>query len=286
MKLKIGNMNRMVVERQSDLGYILKLEDEEVLLHHNDTAGVEVQIGSTVNAFLFYDHKGRVAATLQVPYITSVDCDFVKVVDVVGHGCYLDIGIRRDVLLSADDLPIDKSLWPQVGDEIYAYLKIDRDKALLIEMASKEDYIDIKVEAEPSLYGKKIQVRPIFVGAEGINVISTEGYLGFIHRTEYRDEPRLGQLVEARVIFVKDDGELNLSLIPQKEIALQDDAELIYAYLEEHEGVLHLTDKSTPEEINEKFNMSKAAFKRAVGHLLKDKKIEQDLDKREIRLKK
>ena len=285
MTLRYGNMNRLIVKRKTDLGYVLAKEEDEVFLHTNGWAGRTLEVDEEVNAFLYFDHEGRVAASLDIPYITTTDCDFVKVIGVDDFGVFVDIGIRRDVLLSSDDLPLNKKLWPQVDDEVYAYLKVDRNKALLIKLAAKEDFMDIKVDADQSLFGKQIDVRPFRIGREGINVISPEGYLGFIHHTAYREEPRLGGLIKARVTFVKDDGEINLSLIPQKEILITKDAERIVQYLSEHDGVMTLTDRSTPDEIRHIFNMSKSAFKRAMGHLLKEKKIEQDLEKGLTRLK-
>ena len=78
-------------------------------------------------------------------------------------------------------------------------------------------------------------------------------------------EPRLGQDVQVRIIDVKDDGSLNASLLPRKHERLSDDAEKIFAYLQDVGGKMPFGDKSAPEEIQEMFDMSKAAFKRALG---------------------
>lgn len=276
--MKIGHINKFKVERKTNLGYILKDQDIEVFLHQNDCGGREPEIGSEVSAFVYFDHQGRVAATLDKPLITTVDCDFVKVVDVMPYGVFVDIGIRKDILLSADDLPLNKALWPKPGDEVYAYLKLQKKRALLIDLATREDFLDIKVPADPSVFGQKLNVRVIKIGAEGVNVISTEGYLGFIHHTEYREEPRLGALIEARVTYVRPDGEINLSLLPRKEMAMVEDQETIYQFLKQNDGVLPICDKSSPEEINALLNMSKASFKRALGGLLKKRLVKQDLE--------
>ena len=88
-------------------------------------------------------------------------------------------------------------------------------------------------------------------------------------------EPRLGQDVTVRIIDVKEDGSLNGSLLPRKHERLGEDAEKIFAYLESVGGKMPFGDKSTPEEIQEMFGMSKGAFKRALGTLMKAKKIKQ-----------
>ena len=137
-----------------------------------------------------------------------------KVVDVQDFGVF-DIGIRKDILLSKDELPFDKKLWPQVGD-IHGYLENNNNKALLFTLATYDDFFEIKNNAPISIYGKKLEVFVYRVGKEGVNVISEENYLGFIHHSEYKKTPRLGEKLKARVIKVKTDGEINLSLVPQK----------------------------------------------------------------------
>lgn len=75
---------------------------------------------------------------------------------------------------------------------------------------------------------------------------------------------------------MKDDGTINISLLPRKEEGMEDDAAVIYAYMEERGGAMPFWDKSHPEDIKERFNMSKAAFKRALGKLMKEEKVYQE----------
>ncbi|QVK18601.1 hypothetical protein KHQ81_02470 [Mycoplasmatota bacterium] len=285
--MEAGKMTQFTVERETDIGYILSdgHKENEIFLHYNDCDGRNLQDGEVVDAFLYFDHKNRIAATLQKPKITVFDCDWVEVVDVVYFGVYVNIGIRKDILLSSDDLPLDANLWPQIGDLLYANLYNDNDKGLLLELASKDDFLEIKVNAPSEIYGNKIQARVFNLGKHGVNVITNEGYLGFIHHSEYKEEPRLGGLVEGRIINVKANGEINLSLIPQKEIAINDDTELIMDYLNSNSGNMPLGDASSPDEIKSLLGISKSAFKRAMGKLIKDNKIIQNQEKKITSLK-
>lgn len=284
--MEAGKMINLTVDRVSDIGYILSNgnKEEEVLLHFNECNGKELNVDENVDVFIFFDHKKRLAATLHVPIITVFDCDWVEVVDVVNFGVFVNIGIRKDILLSSDDLPLNKALWPITGDKIFAYLVNDNDKGLLIKLATRNDFLDIFQEAPKDIYGTKIDVRVIKIGSEGINVVSEEGYLGFIHNTEYKEEPRLGSLINARVINVKINHEINLSLIPQKELAIVDDTDTILDYLNTHNGKMPLCDISSPEEIKSLLDISKSAFKRAMGKLLKEKLIRQDLTEKTTNL--
>ncbi len=285
--MEAGKMSQLTVIRESDIGYILGNgnKEEEILLHYNDCAGKKLDVGDKPKVFLYFDHKKRLAATLLVPKITVFDCDWVEVVDVARFGVFVDIGIRKDILLSSDDLPLNTELWPQKGDLVYAYLYNDNDKGLLIKLATRDDFLDIKQPAPKDLYGKKITARVVKLGSEGINVYSEEGYLGFIHHSEYKKEPRMGGMITGRVIDVKNNGEINLSLIPQKEIAISDDTEVILNYLNSHLGKMPLGDASSPEEIKALLNISKSAFKRAMGKLMKENKISQNQDKKITSLK-
>ncbi len=103
-----------------------------------------------------------------------------------------------------------------------------------------------------------------------------ENYRIFVHNTEQEKEPRLGQEVDVRVVEVHDDGTMNGSMLPRVEERLSGDSEVIFNYLQNLGGKMPFTDKSTPEEIQEMFNMSKGAFKRALGRLMKERKITQE----------
>ncbi|MFS8631528.1 MAG: hypothetical protein LOD92_10375 [Bacillales bacterium] len=84
-----------------------------------------------------------------------------------------------------------------------------------------------------------------------------------------------GETVSARVIEVKEDGTLNLSLKPLKHKRIDQDSETILRYLLDAGGEMDYSDRSNPEEIQAAFQMSKAAFKRALGRLMKENKVKQ-----------
>ncbi|MEG0260978.1 MAG: DNA-binding protein, partial [Lysinibacillus sp.] len=126
------------------------------------------------------------------------------------------------------------------------------------------------------MHNKNIVARPYRLLPVGSFLIGVEApYRIFVHETEMPAEPRLGQDVEVRIIDVKDDGTMNGSLLPRKHERITGDAEKILNYLQDVGGKMPFGDKSSPEEIQEMFNMSKASFKRALGTLLKARKIKQ-----------
>jgi len=265
-----GNYHDMEVIRQTPLGYILELKHEEYFLHQAEVVGT-VEIGQTVKAFLYYDSNKRLTATLQKPKITIDQFDWVKVVSVRKNlGVFVDIGINKEILIPPSDLPIFEALWPQENDFIYCCLKESLSNYLFAKIAKPNDFEIKKQEAPETLKGKKIKATVIRTGKIGTNIITEEGYMGFIHESERREEPRLGEVIEGRVVRVKENGEINVSLVPQKELVMSEDSQIILGYLKGRRGSMPFSDKSEPETIRHTFKMSKASFKRALGKLMKE----------------
>ena len=122
--------------------------------------------------------------------------------------------------------------------------------------------------------GDKLHGSVYNITEKGVFMFSDERYIVFIDHKEVTKRPRVGEEIECRVTFVREDGRLNASLRPQKENARLYDADMILAELNKRDGAMPYSDKTSSEVIKEKFNLSKAAFKRALGHLLKKGEIE------------
>ena len=247
---------------------MLKSEHDEVFLHFNESLHQTLNPGDLVDAFLYLDHKGRVAATLKQPYLSVDNPNFLVVKDIVHElGVFLDMGISKDLLLSKDDLPYDYDLWPSIGDEIYVVLYIKGK--MVAKLAGKSDII---LEPEDALKVKdELEAYVQNIGKNGLNLLSKNGHLLFVHQSMYQGSYRLGQKVLVTVTFISEKG-INGSLIEQKEVKLFEDANVILSYLIRN-GDLNLDSNSSPEAIKEIFDMSKKAFKRAIGHLYKERKI-------------
>src|SRR5690554_3245251 len=179
MSIKIGETQQLVVDRKTDIGYMLTSEQDEVFLHFNESLHQTLNPGDLVDAFLYLDHKGRVAATLKIPFISVERPAFLEVKDVVSSlGVFLDMGISKDVLLSKDDLPFDYDLWPMVGDMIYVVLHIKGK--MVAKLASKSDIIlkleeTLNVKDEFDCYVQNI-------GKNGLNLLSNKRNLVFVYR--------------------------------------------------------------------------------------------------------
>lgn len=275
MHLPLGTIQTMTVLRKIETGYVLVNDGVEALLHHNETS-ISLDENEEVNVFLYNDKKGNLTATTLLPSITISDYDWAEVVEVVPKlGAFVHIGIAKEMLVSNDHLPKFRSIWPKQGDKLYVKLGLDYRDRLIAIPANGSVIAELYKQAPGDLLNKTISGRVYFSSREGTEIVTDEGYRGFIHHTERKNEPRLGELVTGRVIDVKEDGTFNMSLRPVKKESIPLDAEDILQHLEGNGGIIPFSDKSDPEDIRETFNMSKAAFKRALGKLMKEGKIEQ-----------
>ncbi len=272
MSLKVGMINTLEVEKETDIAFTLTDGYEEVFLHKRQ-ATRQLEDKEKIEVFLYYDNQKRITATMNIPFIDAVNPAFLEVVDVNPRlGVFLNMGIQKDLLLSRDDLPFKKSQWPQKGDLILARIKVSKNQisAKVINRYDMHKYIQPEVELEKDqTYSAIVQ----FFAEEGTVLSTKEGHLIFVYHKHIRKEYRLGQQVEVKIIHVKPNYQYNGTLIQQKELMIDDDALLILDYLEKQDGLMNITDKSDPDLILRTFNMSKSAFKRALGNLYRTKQV-------------
>ena len=156
-------------------------------------------------------------------------------------------------------------------------LRIDKKDRLWGELASADILQAVRIPAKPDMKNKQVKATVYRLKMVGTLVITPEYNFGFIHPDERQREPRLGEEVDARVIGVREDGVLNLSLRPRAYEAISDDAAMLLTLLQRSSThSLPFTDKSDPKQIKKYFGMSKSQFKRAVGNLYKQRKITQN----------
>jgi predicted RNA-binding protein (virulence factor B family) len=272
----VGQVANLTVARKAPFGFFLTDGHEDVLLHINETDH-EYEEGESLDVFLYPDSQGRIAATTVIPTVLAGKYNWVKVTDIKpGIGVFLDIGIQKDLLLGEEDLPAHKSVWPALGDMLYITLRVNRNYRLYARLASDQVIHSISVKATRKDFNKNVQGHIYRTAKVGSWVYTIEGFKGFIHESQRLTEPRLGEKVEGRIIDVKEDGTINVSLLARKEDALERDAKMVYDYLVSRNGAMPFNDKSMPEDIQERFQLSKGAFKRALGKLLKEGKIYQE----------
>ncbi|MFB5196197.1 S1 RNA-binding domain-containing protein [Neobacillus sp. KR4-4] len=272
----IGQTTTLTVARKASFGYFLTDGNEDVLLHFNQ-AHQEFEENDQVEVFLYVDSEGRISASTNIPDIAIGHYAWVKVTDSNPRiGVFLNIGLPKDILLGIDDLPVHKSVWPKPGDLVYITLKLSSNYLLYAKLATDPVIESISVKATRANFNKNVQGHIYRTAKVGSWIYTIEGFKGFIHESQRQQEPRIGEKVEGRIIDVKEDGTINVSLLARKEETQDVDAERIYEYLMSRNGAMPYNDKSMPEDIKDRFNLSKGAFKRALGKLMKEGRVYQE----------
>ncbi len=277
MKLQAGTFVILKVARETEFGFFLTDGENDVLLHISELNGKKVKIDDEIKVFLYHDHVNRISATLDEPILTLGEEGWLEVKDINQKlGIFLDNGISKQILLPRSELPTESEYWPALNDQVFVKLGTDKTGRVLAELGSIDSLEKISTQADNQLLNKILTGYVYLITREGwLLFIPQEKLLGFIHRTQSFKNLRLGEKVTARVTYVREDGRINLTFKQAKEKARIEDADRILNYLKERGGSMPYDDATSPQIILEKFQLSKAAFKRAIGKLLKEGKIEQ-----------
>ncbi len=237
-----------------------------------------LKLGGFVTGFAYENEDHKLQITKNVP---TAQKDVYGWGTVVANrhdlGVFVAIGLpNKDIVVSLDDLPTITSLWPQKGDRLMIAIKEDSKGRLWGEIAQQNIINAVSRRAPQEMKSKQIKATVYRNKMAGTLVLTEDYYLGFIHPSQRDDEPRLGELVNARVIGVRDDGTLYLSLKPLAYKTMNEDATFLLLQLQRRsDHFLPFNDKSNPEAIKRQFGFSKSQFKRALGHLYKERLIEQ-----------
>jgi len=273
--MRLGYMQTLVAVKKTDFGLFLtdidKKDDknralgDEVLLPKNQVTE-DMRVGSEIEVFLYKDSEDRMIATRLVPYIKIGEIKKLKVKEVNKIGAFLDWGLPKDLLL-----PFKEQIYDiKSGDEILVTVYIDLSDRLC---ATMDLYSRLSLlppyQKDDMVKGTVYQVHEQF----GAYVAVDNKYSALVPKKELHRELKPGDEIEARVLEVKEDGKLDLSLRQKAYVQMDADSALILDKLKQAGGSLPYQDKSSADEIKEEFNLSKAAFKRAIGRLYKERVI-------------
>ncbi|MEG0379495.1 MAG: S1-like domain-containing RNA-binding protein [Eubacterium sp.] len=274
--IEIGKIQTLSIDRMASIGVYLVAEDvqdkskDSVLLPQKEVPE-KAKPGDDISVFVYRDSQDRLIATTRKPKITLGEFVPLKVVDITKVGAFVDWGLERDLLLpySEQILKVHK------GRDYLVNLYIDKSNRLCATMKiypllksgapyKKDDWVE----------GYIYQINPelgAFVAVDNL-------YHGMVTQNDLSEDYHCGDKISARVTEVRHDGKLVLSPNKKAYKEIPKDDLLLLKKLNEKQGALHYNDKKNPKIIKKELGMSKSSFKRAVGKLLKEKKIKQTPD--------
>lgn len=268
---QLGRKQELVVVKTVDFGVYLGEDqnagmDERVLLPKKQVPE-NCNIGDKIEVFLYKDSRDRLIATVNIPKLMVGEVGFLKVSQVTKIGAFLDWGLEKDILLPYKE----QTRKVREGEEVLAALYVDKSSRLAATMNVYE-YLrkDSEYKKDDIVTGMIYQTSDNF----GVFVAVDNIYSALIPKKEVVGELRIGDTVQARVTGVKPDGKLDLSIREKAYLQIEKDAVKILQIIDSFDGVLPFTDRANPEVIKRETQMSKNEFKRAIGNLLKNGKIE------------
>ncbi|MCK8624076.1 CvfB family protein [Apilactobacillus xinyiensis] len=273
----LGKIVSGKVTDENDKRYFVQIEGETFFLDKKEIVK-PLKLGSNFKGFAYENEDHKMQITRNAPKSQQDHYAFGTIVNSkFGLGVFVDIGLpNKDIAVSLDDLPTIKSLWPQRGDKVMIALKIDNKNRIWGELADEDVFKAISIPGNKNMMNFNLKATAFRLKLAGTKVLTDDYRIGFIHPSERELEPRLGERLSVRVIGVHPDGTLNLSMRPRAYEAISDDAKMLMAVLKNAEDfTIPYNDKSNPDDIKKFFGISKGQFKRAIGHLLKNRLIAQ-----------
>lgn len=266
---RLGEKQNLTVVKMVEFGVYLaesqNSQDRVLLPRKQVPEGTKLH--DTLEVFLYKDSKDRLIATTNSPALTLGQFAVLKVSQTGKIGAFLDWGLEKDLFL-----PYKEQLARvKEGDEVLVTLYIDKSSRLCASMRGIYHLLETGApyQKDDVVTGRVYEFSDNF----GAFVAVDDRYSALIPAHEDHTKLHIGQIIEAKVTNVKPDGKLDLTLRDRAYLQMDKDAERVLAIIDEYAGVLPFTDKASPEIIMRETQLSKAAFKRAVGRLYKERKI-------------
>ena len=274
--IRLGERQTLKFLKKMDFGiYVGENEEEKVLLPRKQVPE-EIELGDEIDVFIYRDSSDRLIATTRQPLINLGNMAVLTVTSIGNIGAFMDWGLEKDLFLPFKE----QTERVTTGKSYLVYLYIDKSNRLAATMKVHK-YLTCaeKYQKDDMVSGIVYEINSEI----GAFVAVDNEFYGLIPKKEIHGKISVGDVVEARATEVREDGKLNLSANKKAYLQMDEDSEKVLKVIEEYDGILPYNDKASPEVISRDFGLSKNAFKRAVGHLYKEGKI--DIGEKSIKIK-
>ncbi len=265
--IKLGDYNRMTVVKQVDFGIYLDGGDEGEVLMPARYVPEGCKPGDELDVFVYLDNEERLVATTQTPLAKVGDFAFLKVSWVNEYGAFLDWGLMKDLFC-----PFREQKMKMEKDKGYiVHVHLDKESYRIVASAKVEHYFDPSFP--PYQHGDEVDLLVWQKTDLGFKVIVDNRFPGLVYKNQVFRDIRTGDRLTGYIDIVREDGKIDVMLQPTGRQMTMNLSDVLLDYLESHDGVCPLTDKSPAEDIYSMFNVSKKNYKKAVGDLYKRRLI-------------
>ena len=278
--MRTGEIQTLKVGRISDYGVYLTDEEQNEVLLPNRFTRLDMKEGDEVRVFVYHDSEDRLVASTETPLITAGHVAALKVVDKSIHGAFLDWGLSGKHLF----LPNRNQQGAVVAGQLtVVYMYIDERTGRCVATNKIKPFITNEDPLTVSV-GDEVDILIAFETPIGYRAVIDNRHWGMLYKNQLFRPVRVGDKYRGWVRKITEDMRIDLSLQQTGLAEVETSVVRLEALLKEHGGVLGVNDKSDPQEVARVTSMSKKVFKRALGMLLKQGRIEQT--ENGIRLKK
>ncbi|MHC5361648.1 CvfB family protein [Myroides sp. LJL110] len=265
--IKIGDDNTLTIARHTSVGLYLTDGQTDVLLP-NKYVPKKYEIGDQIVVFVYLDHEERLVATTLEPYIYINEFALLKVNYINQYGAFMDMGLEKDLFV-----PFREQARPMKEKNRYLiHMYLDQKTNRLVGSSKLNQFLDNK-DIDLTI-GQEVELVVSHITELGINVIINEKYKGLMYQNQVYEDLRTGDRILGYIKTIREDGKIDVTRTKVGLEGILDSAEVILRELDKNNGFLGLNDTSHPQDIKTVLNMSKKAFKKAIGNLYKQKKID------------
>lgn len=264
---ELGKFNTLTASRVTPNGvYLVDDEQQEVLLPKKYIPA-DLRLQDNITVFLFKDSEDRLTATTVTPKILLNEYAALQVKDVAPFGAFMDWGLEKDLLVplrEQNDAMI-------IGSTHVVYLYHDKQTDRLVASTRLNRFLDLEnISVEE---GEEVDLLVIDYSDQGVNVVINSIHRGLIFKTDLFQQLKIGDQLKGYIKNIRPDKKIDIILRKAGYEGIEPGLQKILDLLKIKNGFLGLNDKSDPEEIKNLFGMSKKTFKKAIGSLYKQKKI-------------
>ena len=262
-ELKLGDYNRMTVVKEVDFGMYLDGGEEGEILLPTRYVPEGCRIGDELNVFLYLDNEERPVATTQKPLAKVGDFAYLEVSWVNEYGAFLNWGLMKDLFCPFRE----QKMRMEIGNKYIVYVTIDDESYRMMASAKVEHFLS--KERVPYNNGDEVDLLIWQKTDLGFKVIIDNAFAGLIYEDQIFKHITTGDRMKGYITCVRDDDKIDATLQPTGRRQTEEFADTLLQYLKDNGGSCNLGDKSDADEIYKRFQVSKKAYKRAIGDLYK-----------------
>ncbi|MGI0107124.1 CvfB family protein [Salinimicrobium sp. WS361] len=266
--LAIGEYHTLKIDRDTEPGLFLKDDEGNEVLLPNKYKPETFEIGDEITVFVYLDHEERPVATTLKPFVKLDEFGFLKCVEVSEIGAFMDWGLEKHLFVPFKEQAVKM----RQGERYLIFCYLDELTERLAGSSKLDAFLDnSELTITPFEEVELIIANPTEMGW---NVIVNEIHKGLLYKDEVFQKLHVGDRLNGYVKKTRPDGKIDITLQRPGYRSIEPNAQELLNLIEIKGGFLALTDKSSPTEIEKEVQMSKKSFKRALGNLYKQRKVD------------